>query len=246
MSYVPLAEIGCNSPDNPWAFYSQGPDTMFMFPQTLATGGKTTNLSSATVMEEGQAFFAEQCRLGGWIPAMDELYHSLYSKAYPTVFLPPKWNAGFHWNHSQQLENYNMGQCYLNNAFCWALLDWTHDSFVYVPFNRMDPATSYVPTFVDPTTDPVGLRSVDEILKPLSRSTKYGLLIYNALREAMGARDGFGCCGKALRFMCGMLDQKHPGWESRNHQLAKWWTGKKTTSRIIARMDLESNLNTPV
>ena len=63
MSYVPLARIGCSTPDNPWAYYPQGPDTQFMFPQSPATVGKVTNISAAATLEVGQAFFAEQARL---------------------------------------------------------------------------------------------------------------------------------------------------------------------------------------
>ena len=71
MSYVYASDIGCQAHQSPWDYYNQGPDTMFLHPQSVATSGKTGNIAPAATQEVGQAFYAEQVRLGGWTPAAE-------------------------------------------------------------------------------------------------------------------------------------------------------------------------------
>lgn len=245
MSYVPLSDVGCVEPESPWAYFPQGTTTMFMFPQTLATSGKTTNLSNATASEEGQAFFAEQVRLGGWHDACEDLFHTEYSQSYPGMFLPEKWNVGMHINHSQQWENYNMGQMFLNNAMCWTFLKWSPTAFTHVPFNRNEPSSMYVPSFTDPVADPLGIQNKQYILKPVGESKRYGRMMAHAINQAISSWDGFGCCGKCLRFICTMLDRENPGWGAHNPDLGKWWSMKRELSKTMARAQLIADLNEP-
>lgn len=226
MSYVQLNEVGCSQPETPWDFYAQGPGTMFNHPQTVATQGKATNASPGAVSGVGQAFYAEQVKLGGWSTATQSLYNTLGSTAYGGSFLPQAWNVGMHVTQNGDLNNYNLGQIYLANAMSWTFLEWSEDQWAYQPFNRNDPDSIYVPVFLTPLAQPIGLANIEEF-KRGTYGKKYGMLLTNAIAQARSAQDALGPCGKVLRFYCTIMDRREPGWTKNVPGIGEWWDATK-------------------
>jgi len=221
--YALSRDVGCGFPDNPWAYFGFGPEPMFMFPQSIATSGKVANLPPAATTVEGQSFFADQARLGGWTVMADQLYRTLFSTTFPGQFLPQQFNSGMHITANSDYGQYNMGQIYLNNAFTWTFIRFSENDLSLVPFNRMDPGSYPVPQFVNNLASPIGLNNENVLVDNPDKSAKWGPMIRLALREAQSSRDGFGCCGKALEFICQSLDNSRPEWKTQNKPLAKWW-----------------------
>lgn len=243
--YVPLANVGCGYPDNPWAFYPQGVDTMFMFPQTLATFGRARNTSVTSTMQEAQAFYADQVRLGGWTPPCENLYVYLYSTSYPGNFLPRQYNAGMHIDVNSDVNQYNLGQIYLNNAFTWTFIKFNPRALALVPFNRMDPSSYPVPKFVSDNALPIGLMHMDILANNPKENKKYGRMIELAINEALKSKDGLGPCGRALTYICQTLDIKRPKWKSKNVLMGRWWNLVKEKGARLRQRDIDQSLYVP-
>jgi len=224
-SYVNLSRIGCGYVDNPWDFYPMGPGTKFSYPDSVATSGKPTNVSPATASEVGQAFFADQCRLGGWTQLAQEIFETGFSQSYPNNFLPQRYGAGRYVSENHEYAFYNIGQIYLNNAFTWTFLRFPEAVLALVPFQRNDPDSIMVPVFTNKATaEAVGLNNVEGLLKRVDAAdNKWGGLVLLAVNQALRAQNRLGPCGVALVYACTVLDREHAGWEKLNPTLAGWW-----------------------
>ena len=219
MSYVQLSEIGCCEPDNPYSFLEGGPSSMFLYPQSIATSGKSTAPAGATTMVM-QGWFADQVKQIGWHHGSTLFYRSLLSTSYPSNFLPSAYATGYRTNINGTLEQDNLGQTYLNNAFCWTFLRWPKGSFTYEPVSVNNTCSPYAPVFINQQVIAIGLQNEKELLHP----KKYAILINNALKQAYAAPGMLGPCGMGLVFACNLLQRKYgTKFTESKTQLAKWW-----------------------
>ena len=212
-------DIGCNGFTDPWNLYELGPRVMFDNPQSIATSGKTSNLSPGATTPELQGYFAEFVLRNGWTREAQFQYNTLFSKAYPGVFLPCAFRCGLHVNDSSEIENYNMGQISLNNAMGWVFLDWPNEDIAIVPVNPNNPDDQQVPIFANPITFPKGVKNVQHLLK---NEGKYFPMIQLAVSQAKSSTDGGGCCGQVMTFVKNTLDRKIPGWRKSGSLFAEW------------------------
>ena len=119
------------------------------------------------------------------------------------------------------VENYNLGQSYLNNALAWVFLDFPHEAIAYQLLDPISAASPLAPSFTNQQAKPSGVKNVDEFINPKG---KWKPLVQHALQQAISANDGLGCCGKSLVFICNTLDRVKPGWSQNNSSItARWW-----------------------
>ena len=218
MSYVPIAEIGCCEPENPYSFL-EGPGSMFLHPQSIATSGKSTVPAGATTMVM-QGWFADQVKQLGWHKGNTLFYRELRSITYPSNFLPEAYRTGFSENINGTLQQANLGQTYLNNALGWTFIHFPKCSYAYEPLAVNNTCSPMAPVFVDPRATGIGLHNEEELLKP----KKYEKLINLALEQAYAAPYMAGPCGKVLIFICNVMTTKYgKRFTESNTNLAKWW-----------------------
>ena len=231
MSYVLASDIGCSQPENPYAYLEQGIDVMFSLPGTIATGAKCATASPGSVTEVMMGFFANQVSMGGWLNAHTEIYHSLYSQTYPNIFLPCHYANTSFTSNSARVENYNLGQIYLNNSMAWTFMKFPKEAIAYELINPHSPHSVSAPVFVDKSVAATGIINTDAFMDPQS-SKKFYPMIQLALQQAYAATDFKGPCGSVLTFMCNVLDRRHRGWEHNNSITANWWKlYKKLTNK---------------
>lgn len=225
MSYVPLSQIGCGDPSNPYEYLETGPGIKFLHPQSIATAGKTANISTGAVNEVMQGFFAEQVAHLGWLPVHENYYHKLHSTSFPSSFLPCSISTtSYHMANNKEIHHFNMGQLYLENALAMSFITFPQQSMSRVLVNPHDPDSHSAIVFVDKTVLPNGIKNEDEFINP---SKKYTLMITHAINQAYRYKFNNGPCENILTFICKVLDRKHPGWTSSNSITAKWWLTQK-------------------
>jgi len=222
MSYVQAARLGCNPQENPWGYYVQDINTYFLFPNTIATSGKSTGLNAASISFEGQAFFADQVRLGGWTAHAYEVYQSLLMYNYPNMFLTTPLITGVYLNENLMPTSYSLGKQYLSNAFAFTFLQFGRNSLSLVPFNRMNPSSVLVPSF-NFGGRAIDVMNGDELNKKNKNNIKWAGLVWLVVNDALASHNGMGVCGKSMVLVCKFMDKKYPGWDKKNDVLGKWW-----------------------
>ena len=222
-SYVLARDIGCSHQENPWAYLDQGVDVMFTHPQSIATtNGKHGDTSAGSITEVMMGFFSDQVRLGGWGDTQTSYYHSLPAQTYPNVFLPCHYASTCYVNNSSRVDNYNLGQIYLNNSMAWCFMKFPKESIAYELINPHEPTSVMAPVFTDKRVAATGIMNTDAFTDPES-SPKFYKMIQLALQEAYSAVDFKGPCGSVLTFICNILDRTHPGWDTKKTITGEWW-----------------------
>lgn len=233
MSYVQAARIGCNEPDNPWDFFSQDPNILFKYPQTIATNGKPTGIIlPAAISPQAQAFYANQVRLQGWTKTAYDIYQTLSTQAYPNSFLVRPYTPDLYMNENNQPTNWNLGFQYLCNAFTFSFLKFRESDMTLEPFNVNDPSSYLVPKFVTLRSRAVGIFN-DELLNvPNKKNIRWGGLVWLAVNNCRATRGLKGVCYKSMVTVCQHMDKLHPGWDKKNRVLGDWWNEFKSRYRV--------------
>ena len=155
MSYVLAADIGCDDFSNPWQFLIEGPDTQFLLHDgSIATFGRCSNTTPGSTTDVMQGWFAQQVAKVGWHQGPNMFYHSLYTTGFPGSFLPCCLACGAHISINGTVEQYNLGQSYLNNALAWTFLEFPKEAIAYQSLDPVSVDSPYVPTITNKQVTP--------------------------------------------------------------------------------------------